>query len=469
MINDKLTKSIAAAALDIMKESWPDAASTSIYADKAGKTPISDIEAGSEQEMTDEDANKHDEMAEEDSKLKCSSCGSEDVGDYDGEILCHKCGQDTVTEEDIQEALKKSQPPAEWIHDFVHSKDAKFKGKSKAERINMALGAYYAAQGEVKEGVEEPRAQGEKNFKAAHIIDKKHDVNQDDQSGTEAMGEAKPKLPVGTTPTKGENLDGEVINDEDVNKIKASATSAKAPKATGSKQPGAESAESLKDTTKGGKQSAEAPKASGSKNSGAQSAEKVKNTAPDGKLNAAEPTAKQKGSEPMPKGLKEAALKTLLGEDCMSSFDKQFADDNKKALIQLITGQGTEGIDKKQLTQLNKFISSYGAELKKHLDLPILDDKKKEDVKESLNQQTKPVTEAREKVYFSDLEHKFGANPMPHPGSEPFLVIADNSFYGFKNAQSAKAFVQAVNSVDKEADFVDGPEEVYGPFEIKKI
>jgi hypothetical protein len=98
-----------------------------------------------------------------------------------------------------------------------------------------------------------------------------------------------------------------------------------------------------------------------------------------------------------------------------------------------------------------------------------LDDKKKEDVKESLNQQTKPVTEAREKVYFSDLEHKFGANPMPHPGSEPFLVIADNSFYGFKNAQSAKAFVQAVNSVDKEADFVDGPEEVYGPFEIKKI
>ena len=36
----------------------------------------------------------------------------------------------------------------------MNSDDAKFKGKSKAERINMALGAYYAAQRSVKEGVE---------------------------------------------------------------------------------------------------------------------------------------------------------------------------------------------------------------------------------------------------------------------------------------------------------------------------
>jgi len=95
-----------------------------------------------------------------------------------------------------------------------------------------------------------------------------------------------------------------------------------------------------------------------------------------------------------------------------------------------------------------------------------------------LNESSSPrpvVTEARTKVYFSDLEHKFGANPMSRPGPEPFLVIADGdsdsgtTYYGFNNAQSAKAFVQAVNSVDKEADFVDGPENIHGPFQIKKL
>ena len=51
----------------------------------------------------------------------------------------------------INEVLTKKTPLSQWIHDFVHSDDPKFDGKSKDERIKMAQGAYYGAQ---KEAVE---------------------------------------------------------------------------------------------------------------------------------------------------------------------------------------------------------------------------------------------------------------------------------------------------------------------------
>ena len=46
----------------------------------------------------------------------------------------------------LNEVLKKSDPAPKWIEDFVDSDDPKFKGKTKAERTKMALGAYYGAQ-----------------------------------------------------------------------------------------------------------------------------------------------------------------------------------------------------------------------------------------------------------------------------------------------------------------------------------
>lgn len=46
----------------------------------------------------------------------------------------------------ISEVLKASDPIEKWIDDFVHSKNPKFAGKTKAERIEMAKGAYYGAQ-----------------------------------------------------------------------------------------------------------------------------------------------------------------------------------------------------------------------------------------------------------------------------------------------------------------------------------
>lgn len=53
---------------------------------------------------------------------------------------------DSLTEEQLEEVLKKSDPAGTWVKDFVHSKDPKFAGKSKKERMKMALGAYYAKQ-----------------------------------------------------------------------------------------------------------------------------------------------------------------------------------------------------------------------------------------------------------------------------------------------------------------------------------
>ena len=46
----------------------------------------------------------------------------------------------------LDEVLKPSHPIERWIHDFVHSTNPKFAGKSKEERIQMAKGAYYGAQ-----------------------------------------------------------------------------------------------------------------------------------------------------------------------------------------------------------------------------------------------------------------------------------------------------------------------------------
>jgi len=51
-----------------------------------------------------------------------------------------------MKEEVIDEVLTKSTTAGETIHDFVHSKNPKFAGKSKEKRKQMALAAYYAKQ-----------------------------------------------------------------------------------------------------------------------------------------------------------------------------------------------------------------------------------------------------------------------------------------------------------------------------------
>jgi len=52
----------------------------------------------------------------------------------------------SVLDQMINEVLSKDASAGAWIHDFVHSDNPKFAGKSKDKRKEMALAAYYAKQ-----------------------------------------------------------------------------------------------------------------------------------------------------------------------------------------------------------------------------------------------------------------------------------------------------------------------------------
>jgi hypothetical protein len=54
--------------------------------------------------------------------------------------------ENSIIDQMINEVLSKDASAGKWIHDFVHSDNPKFAGKSKAKRKEMALGAYYAKQ-----------------------------------------------------------------------------------------------------------------------------------------------------------------------------------------------------------------------------------------------------------------------------------------------------------------------------------
>jgi hypothetical protein len=77
-------------------------------------------------------------------------------------------------EKPIDEKLNPSMGSAKYIDDFVKSKDPRFEGKTKKERIKMALGAYYGAKNESVETEEvdtiEEAKYGEKRNYSKHYI-----------------------------------------------------------------------------------------------------------------------------------------------------------------------------------------------------------------------------------------------------------------------------------------------------------
>ena len=85
----------------------------------------------------------------------------------------------------IEEKLTAADPASKWISDFVKSDNPKFAGKSKKERIRMALGAHYAAKrGNVEEGYDPSSAEiakmlvkkhGAGNVTKQHILDMEAD------------------------------------------------------------------------------------------------------------------------------------------------------------------------------------------------------------------------------------------------------------------------------------------------------
>lgn len=81
----------------------------------------------------------------------------------------------------IEEKLTAADPASKWIHDFVHSDNPKFDGKSKKERIQMALGAKYGAmKNEEAEQIDELKKSTLKSYvkKASGEMKKAHDYHQ---------------------------------------------------------------------------------------------------------------------------------------------------------------------------------------------------------------------------------------------------------------------------------------------------
>ena len=78
----------------------------------------------------------------------------------------------------IEEKLTAADPASKWISDFVKSDNPKFAGKSKKERINMALGAHYAAKRAKNEGVDLDESKHEGKKEARKTGEKRENILQ---------------------------------------------------------------------------------------------------------------------------------------------------------------------------------------------------------------------------------------------------------------------------------------------------
>jgi hypothetical protein len=90
--------------------------------------------------------------------------------------------KETVTEETapqyIEEKLTAADPASKWIHDFVHSDNPKFAGKSKEERIKMALGAKYASKRHSAGMAEEVEQIDEADIKSKPVMHQGEEIGE---------------------------------------------------------------------------------------------------------------------------------------------------------------------------------------------------------------------------------------------------------------------------------------------------
>ena len=86
-----------------------------------------------------------------------------------------------IKENEVNEVITKKTPTSDVIHDFVHSKNPKFAGKSKDERIKMALGAKYSMmrKEEVEELKEMPSVRARQNASRTFNVDKQYKMQKD--------------------------------------------------------------------------------------------------------------------------------------------------------------------------------------------------------------------------------------------------------------------------------------------------
>jgi hypothetical protein len=123
--------------------------------------------------------------------------------------MAAKKAADDLAKAKIEEKLTKSMSSSEVISDFVHSDDPKFKGKSKAERTKMALGAYYGMHPEKsrKEESQLQRANSLLETLAAEFNRLKTALNIHKQQFNQKLQEGKETDPLGL----GYGLEGDSI------------------------------------------------------------------------------------------------------------------------------------------------------------------------------------------------------------------------------------------------------------------
>ena len=129
---------------------------------------------------------------------------------------------ESLTEEELEEVLKKSDPAGTWIKDFVKSDNPKFAGKSKKKRMQMALGAYYAKQRNEEVEIEEAA----KKPGSVPVVTKKIDFEKVKQvrdarkAAKQARHQDTSHLPPGWTTTWNRNEETDMeLSDEELERL----------------------------------------------------------------------------------------------------------------------------------------------------------------------------------------------------------------------------------------------------------
>lgn len=80
-----------------------------------------------------------------------------DVAEPKGKLTAADFAKLRKESDELEEKITPDMSASEIIKDFVNSNDPKFAGKSKEERIKMALGAFYGMRKEEVDGLEEAK------------------------------------------------------------------------------------------------------------------------------------------------------------------------------------------------------------------------------------------------------------------------------------------------------------------------
>jgi hypothetical protein len=175
---NKVSQSLVDAVSSIVNEAEkvPTSTGMKVYGSRYGnsqkarkdqlKSAVDDVKGPSKSELDKEkevkeelkgnqhkiDANKNNKIDAHDFQLlRGKKKVKEDT--FAGKLL-NSLAESEEIQKAINEVMKKDATAGDWIHDFVHSKNPKFDGKSTKERQKMALGAYYAKQNESVEDLE---------------------------------------------------------------------------------------------------------------------------------------------------------------------------------------------------------------------------------------------------------------------------------------------------------------------------